>query len=90
MRSTKVIRLPGYYHKYKKHLQNLSEEEFKSKFFSQPKDQGTIEIKEEVFEFISKKKNIHIDFRKFGALIDLRVANPHNWKELAEDLLKRH
>jgi hypothetical protein len=44
-------------------------------------------IKEEVFEFLCKQKDVDIDFRRFGGLVDLRVANPDNWKELSKSIL---
>jgi hypothetical protein len=44
-------------------------------------------IKEEVFEYVCKQKNVTIDFRRFGAIVDIRVANPAKWKDLARGIL---
>jgi len=49
--------------------------------------QTDMAIKEEVFEYVAKQKNVNIDFRRFGAIIDVRVANPEKWKDLARGIL---
>jgi hypothetical protein len=55
--------------------------------------QVPMEVKEEVFEFVSKEiskdKGAVIDFRRFGAIVDLRVAYPEGdeWKNMAMEVL---
>jgi len=53
----------------------------------------SISTKKEVFEFVEdlmlKDPNVKIDFRKFSGIIDLRIAYPKEWKEIAYTLLKQ-
>jgi hypothetical protein len=63
---------------FKDHIKQLL------KFISPQTDMA---IKEEVFEYVCKQKNVTIDFRRFGAIVDIRVANPAKWKDLARGIL---
>jgi hypothetical protein len=51
----------------------------------------TMDIKEEVFEFVSKEiakdKGAIIDFRRFSSIVDLRITNPNEWKDLSMQIL---